>query len=112
MAKVWVTQYQKLATDSMGRTIMAPEEPAIAASPIDITSGEADSTILDERTAFVDIIGDARFSYEVAVTGATGPTPNPTAVLNDTPVQAGERRFFGIPVFAGRRAVISAILNP
>lgn len=101
MAKVYVTEYEQAARDAAGNVVQMPQEPSVACTVLDVTSGAQVTGALSERTRYVLVSGDAGFSFKVG--------QNPTATVDDTRV--GSAMFFGLSGNASGLKV-SAITNP
>ena len=87
MAKLIITEYEELAKDATGRSVLAGREPAITVQSVTITT-ETDSSALNGKTRFV------RLHAEAACHIAFGLAP--TAAQDGTKLAADQTDYFGI----------------
>ena len=89
MATLTISQYDRLAEDGRGNTVLAGLEPAFDVADVDFTAGEAKSAQFDKRANFVRLHTDVAcrflFGTDPAVTTSTG-----------APMVAGQTEMFGV----------------
>ena len=88
MAEATITEYEDLATDSRGHSVMVGSEPNIASQKVVYTTS-TQSTALNAKTRFV------RISMEGAA-GHIAIGTNPTATDADPYIAAGGAEYFGV----------------
>lgn len=89
MAKLYVTEYRGLGTDSIGRLMAAPVEPEITTQVLDFGGGEQKSQPFNNETRLVYLHTDAICS----VLFGSDPT---AAAANNKRLAANEGRFFAV----------------
>lgn len=102
MAKLYITEYQDLPRDAKGIAVMCGNEidgGGIDQTPVDYTSGAAQSAAFAADTKFVRVHTDAICSIKFGA--------NPTATTNSKRMAAGTTEFFGVR--GGQK--VSAISN-
>ena len=99
MAKLFIGEYEHLATDGKGNVIAAVQEPALTEQVVDFTAGEAKSANFDKRTRFVRVHTDTACNFKFGA--------DPTAVNGaNQPMVSGQTEVFGVP---GSKIKVSVI---
>lgn len=90
MAILFVTEYSDLGTDGMGnKGVPAAQEPSIATSKADFTSGAAQSSAFNAKARFVRLYSDTAGYVKFGA--------NPTAVTaTDMPIAANAPEIFAV----------------
>lgn len=88
MAKLYITEYARLAREDHGPAVQAGEEPAIAESTIAIGATSTASGVLSAETRFVMIHTDAICHVKIAA--------NAVANTNHRRLPADATVFYGI----------------
>jgi hypothetical protein len=89
MARAFITEYIRSATNSEGLPIPAGQEPAIAYQAFDFTGTATPSAAFNSRTTFIRVDLDTQ--------GYTRIGANPTAeTAKATRIQADVPEFFGV----------------
>lgn len=88
MAKLYITEYAQIGTDTLGFPVLAPLEPGTDQTPVDYSGGEAKSAAFAATTRLVRIHTDAICSI---LFGA-----NPTATTAKQRLAAGQTQFHAV----------------
>lgn len=89
MAKVYISEYSKIASDGSGTRLPAGKEPSIVEqTPVAIGAASVQSAAFDEETRFIRIHTDAICSIAFG--------SNPTATSNSKRLAANQTEFFGV----------------
>lgn len=100
MAYIYITEYREQAKDTMGHLLPAGLEPAIANQRVGNAGASTQSAALDAQTKFVMVHTDSICSIKFGA--------NPTAVVGEHRMGAGETRYYGVNIPALK---IAAVLN-
>lgn len=102
MAEATITEYERLAKDADGNTIMVGEEPALASQKVTYTSS-TQSSALNVRTRFVRIAAEgAAAHFKVGI--------DPTATDADPYIGAGAAEYFGVNPSLARDGTLEVAL--
>jgi hypothetical protein len=99
MAKVYVSEYARMALDSRGQQAAVPEEPAVATQVLD-TAGTHLSAALNAETRFVRLNADGVVSFKFAAA--------PTAATTDARLGANASELFGVKNNSGLKIDVIA----
>jgi hypothetical protein len=88
MASLYITEYQRMATDGVGRQTPVGYEPALATQKVTISGVSAQSAAFNTKTTFVRLHTDAICSI---VFGS-----NPTAAVTDPRMPLDAVEYFGV----------------
>lgn len=99
MTKLWITEYTHISTDKFGNSTYCPDEPGTDQTPVDFSSGAAQSAAFAATTRFIRIQADVACHV---LFGA-----NPTATTNSQRVPANQYEYKGV-IPGQKLSVISA----
>lgn len=85
----WISEYAQLATDELGRTVMAPKEPSLASQSVTTITVTENSAVFDDRTMFIRIFCDIQVFYKVGT--------SPTATTSTDYLPADKFMIVGVP---------------
>jgi len=88
MAFSYVTEYARAAQVENGQLLQVGAEPPLAAERVANGGASTQGSAFNAKTRFVMIHTDSICSYKVGA--------NPTAVVTEGRMAAGETRFFGV----------------
>lgn len=102
MAKLYITEYAQLGTDSIARGVFAPEEPAIAEQVVTFTT-TTQSSAFNVNTRVVRVHVDAIASLAFGT--------NPTATTNSQRFTAGQTEYKAVRPDRDSGLKVAAVTN-
>lgn len=94
MAKVYISEYARVAMDGKS-SVPSAEEPPVATQVLD-TAGTHLSAVFNAETRLIRVHTDGIISYRIAAA--------PTAVTTDPRMAANQTEYFGVPRAAAAAA--------
>lgn len=88
MATLFITEYERLARDANGNSVLAGEEPAVTTQTVSYTTS-TQSAALNKRTRFVFLQTDGTKAHIVFAN-------NPTATSSSPPLPSTAGYFYGV----------------
>ena len=88
MAVLYITEYQRMPLDSVGRIAQCGLEPALATQTVAIGASSAQSSAFSAQTTFIRVCSDAICSVAFG--------SSPTATTSTTRIAANSAEYFGV----------------